>query len=390
MLEGSVVMRIAYDGRPFSFGWIEGMLVYNKQLLGRLAGLFPDNQYHFYFNSIRSDFRGIHSRIGVENARTSVIRIPTVGSDRIDLKLFFDIFLPRALKRDGIDVFHGLRYFVPPARRYRVVTSFHDLFALTIPQYSPEASNRTRAQWYGRAVERSNMMISSSQATKNDLMKYYDVPDKKIRVVHLAPGDHFRPITDDAVKARCREKYGLSSPYILALGGPHPRKNLRGLIRAFAAARTRLRSEHQLVFFGGTADLADLHRDDIEKERVSGDVRFIYPVPDDDLPVIYSMADLFVYPSLYEGFGIPIVEAMSCGTPVVTSNVSSMPEVAADAALLVDPGQPEDICEKIVSVLDDPDLQRSLRQKGLERAKDFSWDKNARETMAVYREVVSG
>lgn len=382
-------MRIAYDGRPFSFGWIEGMLVYNRQLLGRLASLFPDHDYHFYFNSLRSDFHDARSRIGIEQAQTSVIRIPTVGNDRIDLKLFFDIFLPRALKRDEIDVFHGLRYFVPPARTYRVVTSFHDLFALTIPEYSPEASNRMRAQWYKRAIERSDMIISSSQATKDDMMKYYDVADDKVRVVHLAPGEHFRPVTDDAVRERCLKKYGLSTPYILALGGPHPRKNLKGLFRAYALAKNELQSDHTLVFFGGTADLAEHYREDIERERLAGAVQFVYPVPDEDLPVIYSMADLFVYPSLYEGFGIPIVEAMSCGTPVITSNVSSMPEVAGGAALIVEPGEPDDIAAKIVEALGNPELLNTLRRKGLERAKDFSWDKCARETMAVYEEVVS-
>jgi len=383
-------MRIAYDGRPFNFGWIEGMLVYNRELLGRLSSMFPDNEYHFYFNSMRSDPRTIGSRIGIEKAHTSVIRIPTFGNDRIDLRLFFDLFLPGALKKDKIDVFHGLRYFVPPSRNYRVVTTFHDLFALSIPQYSPEASNRTRAQWYKRAVDRSDKIISVSQATKDELMEYYHVPDEKIRVIHEAPGDHFRPVTDDAVGRRCLEQYGLTSPYILALGGPHPRKNLKGLIRAYSVARAQLKFDHLLVFFGGTADLAELYREDIERERLEGQVRFVFPVPDEDLPVIYATADLFVYPSLYEGFGIPIVEAMSCGTPVITSNISSMPEVAGGAALIVDPGQPEDIAEKIVEALGNSELLRSLREKGLERAKDFSWEKNARETMDVYREVVGG
>ncbi len=383
-------MRIAYDGRPFIFGWIEGMLVYNRELLGRLSSMFPDNEYHFYFNSLRSDYRTVGSRIGIDKAHASVIRIPTFGNDRIDLRLFFDLFLPGALKKDKIDVFHGLRYFVPPSRTYRVVTTFHDLFALSIPQYSPEASNRMRAQWYQRAVDRSDKIISDSQATKNELMEYYHVPDEKIRVVHLAQGEHFRPITDDAVRERCLEKYRLTTPYILALGGPHPRKNLKGLIRAYAMARAQLNFDHTLVFFGGTADLADLYRDDIEREKLDGQVRFVFPVPDEDLPVIYSMADLFVYPSLYEGFGIPIVEAMSCGTPVITSNISSMPEVAGGAALIVEPSRPEDIAEKIVEALGNGELMRSLREKGLERAKDFSWQKNARETMDVYREVVDG
>lgn len=383
-------MKIAYDGRPFIFDWIEGMLIYNRRLLPRLAALFPDNEYHFYFNSLRRNFEDIKPRIGIDNPYTSVIRIPTLGRDRFDLKLFFDIFLPRALKRDKIDLFHGLRYHVPAPSRYRVVTTFHDLFALVIPQYSPAGSNRLRAQWYARAIARSDKIISVSQATKNDLMKYYNVADDKVRVVHLAPGENFRPVTDKATRKTCREKYDLSRPYILALGGPHPRKNLKGLIRAYALVKDRLRCDHRLVFFGGTANLADLYREEIEQNRLSRDVRFIYPVPDEDLPVIYSMADALVYPSLYEGFGIPVVEAMTCGTPVITSNIASMPEVAGGAALLVDPTQIEDIADKISSVIESHDFRLRLSRQGLERARDFSWDKHARETMAVYREVVPG
>ena len=382
-------MRIAYDGRPFSFNWIEGMLVYNKELMKQFFSHYPDHEYLFFFNSLKHRFDTISLLQNRQNVSRVVMPIPTVGRDRIDLKLFFDIGLPFYMKRHRIDLFHGLRYFVPPSKSVKVVTTFHDLFALTIPQFSPEASNRSRTAWYARAAERSTMIISASQATKNDLMRFYDVPDWRIRVVPLAPASNFSPVTDTDRRQEIKSKYHLDFPYIMALGGPHPRKNLERVIMAFARFIGKGGSRHRLIFFGGSAGLLQLWAPLIHRLKLDDLVQFICPVPDEDLPGMYSLADLFVYPSLYEGFGIPVVEAMSCGTPVITSTISSMPEVAGGAAVLVDPASVEELSEAMFHILDDQELRCGLIEKGLRRASYFSWEKTARMTMDVYQEALA-
>lgn len=380
-------MRIGYDGRFLTQDLIEGQVVYSKQLLGQLLSLYSSHKYFFFFNSLTQDFENIEFLKRKEDLRKVIMRIPTFPHDGLNLKLFFDISLPFHLKKNKIDVFHGLQNFVPPGGKTKIVTTFHDLLALVHPEFNPPKVNKVWWLWYAKAVKRSAQIIAVSYSTRNDLLKFFDLPSEKIVVIHEAPAPTFRPIEEERIKNSIQCKYHLPSRFILASGGLHARKNLKRAINSFSELKKRTSDEYKLVLFSGSSHLSEIWAPLIHQLKLEGQVVFLYSVPEEDLPVIYSLADLFIYPSLYEGFGIPILEAMSCGTPVITSNLSSMPEVAGDAALLVDPTNTEDLTKAMYQVLNNDTLRNKLTRDGLERVKYFSWEKTSQQTMEVYQRV---
>jgi glycosyltransferase involved in cell wall biosynthesis len=202
-----------------------------------------------------------------------------------------------------------------------------------------------------------------------------------------APDPRFSPVRQEERLQTVRSQYGLGPDFVLAVGNLQPRKNLLRLIKAFASVREQMEGI-QLVVVGKAQWQASAVYETVKHMGLEGDVLFLGYVPDGDLMLLYNCARVFVYPSIYEGFGLPVVEAMACGTPVVTSNTSSLPEVAADAAILVDPHSEEQIADALRRVLLDPDLALSLSRKGLRRAKQFSWQQTAQDTVAVYQTVL--
>jgi glycosyltransferase involved in cell wall biosynthesis len=381
-------MRIAYDGMPFTYNWTEGMLVYNRQLLTHLFDLFPENDYSFFFNSLRQDFADIDLPGRRQQTTRTVMRFPSLPWPGLGLKIYFDLALPRFLRKHRVDLFHGLRYHVPTAIKTRVVTTFHDIFAQVMPDtFSPDIITERRL-WYRRAVDRSDRIIASSAATKDDIVRYYGVPEEKIVVVHLAAALAFKPMTDHVELDQVRRRHHIDFDYILALGSHPIRKNTERILRALAQLRQNDECHHKLALFGVGPQQQQKWAPLIELLGLANHVIFLHPVTNEDLPVLYSMADLFVYPSLYEGFGIPILEAMSCGTPVITSNMSSMAEVAGGAARLIDPLSVDELTDAIRSLLADKAAQKELAELSLKRAQEFSWEKTARQTMAVYESIV--
>lgn len=241
--------------------------------------------------------------------------------------------------------------------------------------------------WLPFALPRLDRILTVSRHTKNDLAKQFNVAMEKIVVIHLAASERFRPLNEDEIDLALSH-VGLCQPYILYVGSIEPRKNLIRLLEAYAQLR-RWSTEWNLVLVG-TRNFwkSSPVRKTAEKLNLKPYVHFTGNIPEADLPGIYNGADLFIYPSLYEGFGLPVLEAMACGTPVITSNTSSLPEVAGEAALLVDPYNVEEIAAAMRYVLDDPDLAQELRIRGLERAKEFTWEKTARQTISIYEKVL--
>ncbi len=241
--------------------------------------------------------------------------------------------------------------------------------------------------WLPLALPKLDKILTVSHHTKNDLGKIFDIPMEKIAVIHLAASEHFRPLAEDEIKLALAH-VGLSQPYILYLGSIEPRKNPIRLLEAYAELR-RWSTRWDLVVVG-THNFwkSSPVRKKTEKLNLKPYVHFIGNVSEADLPGIYNGADLFIYPSLYEGFGLPVLEAMACGTPVITSNTSSLPEVAGEAALFVDPYKVEEIVTAMRQILDDADLARDLRKRGLERVKEFTWAETVRQTISVYEQVL--
>ncbi|MFC1755619.1 glycosyltransferase family 4 protein, partial [Thermoproteota archaeon] len=245
--------------------------------------------------------------------------------------------------------------------------------------------------WTGLSIKGADRIIADSQNTKNDILKYYGADEEKIKVVHLAPDKVYKPIQEKELLDKVRAKYNLISNTIFSIGIIEPRKNIANLLEAFKILKESYGLDYKLAIAGSKGKNGDLPYNEVfHKVKELGlekDVIFLGFVPREDVPLLYNIADLFAFPSLYEGFGLPVLEAMACGTPVVTSNISSLPEVAQDAALLVDPYNVGELAKAMQRVLTDKALQTQLCEKGLAQARKFSWEKTAKKIISIYEEA---
>jgi glycosyltransferase involved in cell wall biosynthesis len=296
--------------------------------------------------------------------------------------------VPWALKREGVTLFHAPHYVLPPLVRCRSVVTIHDCIHLMFPQYLPGRLALAYARWsITTAARRATRVMTVSESSKRDILRFVDVPPEKIDVIYNAYDERFgvEPIEEDVV--RVRERFQLHDEFILYAGNVKPHKNLERLIQAFDLVRQRGLDHLKLVIIGDEVSKYTALRRAVHKHQLHQYVRFLGYVPEETLAVMYRLAGVFVFPSLYEGFGLPPLEAMASGTPVVTSNVSSLPEVAGDAAVLVDPHDPAAIADGIFKVLTDENTRRTLRRKGLERARQFSWEASVRRVREIYCQV---
>ncbi len=296
--------------------------------------------------------------------------------------------VPMALRRERVDLFHAPHYVLPPLVACRSVVTIHDCIHLVFPQYLP---NRL-ALGYARtsialAARRANRVLTVSESSKRDILKYVDLPPDKIDVIPNAYDDRFGLQPPDEEVDRVRERYQLGREFILYAGNVKPHKNLERLIDAFQILRKRGLDDITLVLIGDDISKYAALRRAVHRHQLHKHVRFLGYMPEETLAIMYRLASVFVFPSLYEGFGLPPLEAMASGTPVVTSNVSSLPEVAGDAAVLVDPYDPAAIAEGMLRVLTERQLRESLCAKGLVRARQFSWEASIRRVLEIYGQV---
>lgn len=288
------------------------------------------------------------------------------------------------------DVFFSPGHYAPRFSPVPTVISIMDLAFFHFPEYFTQKDLAQLKSWTNYSVKKAKAVITISDSTKNDIIKLYDVPDKKIHVVYLGIKNavtltpHIYPMQE------LQTKYGISKDFILFVGTLQPRKNIQRLIQAFAELLKQKKyqdSPLQLVIVGKKGWQYDEILAAPKKLGIEDRVKFLDFVPDEELVMLYKNALCFAWPSLYEGFGLPILEAMKLGCPVITSNVSSMPEAGGDASLYVDPEDTEDIAEKLDKVLSDPKLRSEMIEKGKKQVQKFSWEKTAKETLAVLEEV---
>jgi glycosyltransferase involved in cell wall biosynthesis len=272
--------------------------------------------------------------------------------------------IPQQLRRNPADLLH-VSYVAPPLAPCPTVVSVHDIIYTLMPEAFSPRDRLILSSLVPFSMRRAAKVLTLSESSRQDILARYKLAPDKVVAIHLAPAEHFGPAPAADVE-RTRQKYDTSQSFILAVGNLQKRKNLVRLIEAFVQAKQKHKLLHKLVLVGQ------------QHWGYQG------------MPALYSAADLFVYPSLYEGFGLPILEAMACGTPVVTSNTSSLPEIAGQAALMVDPYDTQAIAEAISIVLLDQNLRRTLCAKGSEQASRFSWTETAKRTLCVYQDVVGG
>jgi glycosyltransferase involved in cell wall biosynthesis len=292
---------------------------------------------------------------------------------------------PVTARQSGVDLLHMLAYVSPLVATVPSVVTVHDLSFLRAPERFRPANRTYLSLLTGLSCQRARRIIAVSQHTKKDVMKVYGVPEEKIDVVYSGLDAAFVRPAPEAI-GRFREAHGLPDKFILYLGTIEPRKNLSSLIRAYARVRP---AGVKLVCAGGRGWMSEDVFQTVEELRLSRDVIFPGFVPDDDLPYWYSAAQVFVYPSAYEGFGLPVIEALACGVPTITTNASSLPEAAGDAALLFPPDDSAALAEALARLLADDSLQADLAARGPLQAARFTWQGAAQCTAAVYARALN-
>lgn len=280
------------------------------------------------------------------------------------------------------DVFLSLTHYLPRITKSPAVVSVMDLSYIHFPETFQKKDLYQLTKWTEYSVKKATKVITISQSSKDDIIKYYKIPEKKVKVVHLGLKDI---LMDKASKDP--SEFGVTKRYILFVGTLQPRKNIARLIEAYSLLSQEVKNEHQLVIIGKKGWLYEEILESPKKFIVEEDVIFLDYVTDEDLPMFYKNAKLYVLPSLYEGFGLPILEAMRYGCPVATSNVSSLPEAGGEAAIYFDPQDPKDISNTIQKVLSDSELSKKMIEKGKIHYKKFTWEKAAQEVLRVVEEA---
>jgi glycosyltransferase involved in cell wall biosynthesis len=371
-------VRIAIDARKLRD---YGIGTYVRNLLRELARIDTSSEYVLLCGAadcglaadLGPNFRAVREPAGAYSVREQFA-------------------IPNDLRREHADLFHAPHYVLPALTPCRSVVTIHDCIHLRFPQYLPSRLGYAYARtslW--TATHRARRVITVSEASKRDILRYFRIPESRIDVIYNAIDERFWQEPSGDEMERVRQRYQLTAPFVLYAGNIKPHKNLERLIEAFHLLRQEnagLRDVQLLIIGDEISKYATLRRA-VHRHKLHKFVRFFGFVSDQTLAALYRLADVFVFPSLYEGFGLPPLEAMASGTPVITSNVSSLPEVAGDAALMIDPYEPAAIADAMRRVLTDAALRADLRARGLARARGFSWERSIRRVHEIYREVLA-
>jgi glycosyltransferase involved in cell wall biosynthesis len=301
-----------------------------------------------------------------------------------------NVVIRQAVKRYNLQLIHTLSSMPPFLLldpHIRKVVTTHDVFALSIPGYSSQLDTIMYRYWLPRVLPDMDAIITVSGQSQQDILKYLHPPRERVHIIPYGVRHIFQPFSAAEARAHVTQRLHITRPYMLYVGALTRRKNIETALKAFAQVCAAF-PDMLFVLAGPQSWQATPIASLVQQLGIAEHIHLTGPLTDDDLPALYNGADLFVFPSLYEGFGLPVLEAMACGTPVITSNVSSLPEVAGNAALLVDPYNVDELAGAIRRILSDPALAADLRAKGLERARQFSWERTAQETLEVYRNIL--
>jgi glycosyltransferase involved in cell wall biosynthesis len=350
-----------------------GLMTYAE---GLVNGLFENdtvNDYTLLFYSLRHGSKDMPGPSG-RNFKKEVLKVPDQEFWQRQF-LLDQILLPGYLKSKKMKVFHRPSGYTMPSLKdiFRVLT-VHDLRTLTIG----DEFCRQKISGYEQTLGQLDMCVVVSECTKQDILKHFDIDEKKIRVIYLGADKRFKPAPAADIEA-VKRKYKINGPFLLSIGSV-PRKNIDGIIRGFALSK----AHKDFILVLSCNMEVEKYRQMAAELGVGGRMMILSQLTDQEVVALYSSCHAFVFPSLYEGFGLPILEAMQCGAPVITSDMSSCPEVAGDAAILIDPRNAQELSAAIDSMCTDNALRNGLIHKGFERTKRFSWDSFATEMRKVY------
>jgi glycosyltransferase involved in cell wall biosynthesis len=364
---------------------------YLRHLLGEFAAAADGHQYTLFLSLAQPD-DALSLDLVPPRFRQIALSTPFDGRSENLTKLWFEqVTVPRAARRLGLDLLHAPYWGAPLRPTVPTIVTIHDVIPLILPAYRGGLLVRAYTRLVAAAARRADFVLTDSVASQRDIVRCLGIPDRRVRVVPLAADLRFRPTTDPAALIALRRKYGLPDRYLLYLGGFDRRKNVPLLLHAFARFLAR-RREARLIVAGRLPEQDSVFFPDPRRVAAAlnlGDaVRFIGWVPDEEKPALYAAAVALVFPSRYEGFGLPPLEAMACGTPVIGSTAASLPEVIGDGGLLVAPDDVDGLAGAMFHLWRDAGLRAVLSQQALTHAAGFSWPRVARETRRVYEQVI--
>ncbi|MBK7895333.1 MAG: glycosyltransferase family 4 protein [Anaerolineaceae bacterium] len=370
-------MRIGFDGTPL-LGQRSGVGHYTGRLLAQLVKQYPEWEYLLFSNYPLARLEG------------ELARARPIARQFMSRFVWMQLILPRIIRQMEPHLCHFPNNTAPFCLSCPSIITIHDASLFLHSHTHPTSRLLALRLLLPHVARRATAVITVSHHARQDLIRVLQLPAEKIHVIHEAAPDNFRPLVDPIQRQQLRLRYNLPEKFILFVGTIEPRKNLSRLIQAVAELRRR-GCAARLVLVGPNGWLVNGSLEqEIETLGVKDMVQNLGYVPQEDLPGLYSLATVFAFPSLYEGFGLPPLEAMACGTPVLTSQDSAMAEICGEAALLVDPHAAEAIADGLATLLQDGDLRDCLRQRGLLRVQHYSWERTARETAVVYQNVLNG
>ena len=368
---GVFVVDVGNDGA--------GLETYQVGLIRGLAAIDSENEYIIYCTHPNAA-----AAIGVEQPNFTY-RVLRPSSRWLSLP----VSLPAALVRDGVDFYHATMV-PPPWSPKPYLMSILCFSSWSHPEFFSKGVLRRLNFLLETGIKNARYLLCNSANLMEDIRARFGVSEDRLAVTHLGVGPEFNPSVKNGACALAAERYGLDRPYLLFIGKNQERKNALGVVRAYGRFLRETDSDADLVLVGRKAEPSGPIHDAIEELGLQDRVKRLPYVPYEDLPVLYSAARMFLFPSHWEGFGLPVVESMACGTPVLTSRVTSLPEVAGDAAVIVNPASIDEIAEGMVQIETRPDFRDDLIKRGLERASIFTWENCARATIEYYDRMAAG
>ncbi|WP_457571612.1 glycosyltransferase family 4 protein [Desulfovulcanus sp.] len=374
-------MNIGFDAKRFFLN-LTGLGNYSRSTISILAKYYPEHNYFLYTPKIKKQFTKLLASHNVQ------VRTPENFWAKKFHPFWRSIFLGQIIKKDNLDIYHGLSHEIPlikKSNKTRLVVTIHDLIFLKHPELYSKLDILSYTFKYKKSCQNAHLVVAISEQTKKDIIEYFHIKEQKIKIIHQSCDPNFYEPISALEKKRVRKKYHLPSDFVLYVGALAPRKNLITLIQAISLIPKEIQIPLVLVGQGKTYKQKLIQK--IHELKLNNKVKFLNFVPTNDLPALYQQATVFVYPSLYEGFGIPILEALFSNTPVITSKGSCFKEAGGPSSVYVDPHSPEELAQALEKVINDEWLRQQMATKGRVHAQKFHQKNVAQKLMQAYLEI---
>lgn len=374
-------MKIGIDGRAAKWYRGTGIGTYTYQLINCLNRIDNINKYLLFMPQ--------NSKYDISLKENFHLNNITEGNE---INFWDEVNIPNILKDKNIELYHVPQNGVglPVDKQCRFVITLHDVIPYKMPETVSDRYLKIFSDHIPKIVSQCDGIITVSNYSKKDIIETFNFPEDKVFVTHLAGEDIYKPLDKRISRYIAEKYYSIKGDFILYIGGFSPRKNIVGLIESFSKLLCIYKRDIKLVIAGKKGKSYDIYKKRAEELHISDKVLFPGFISIEHLPYIYNASQLFVYPSFYEGFGLPPIEAMSCGVPVIASNVTSVPEVVGDGGLLINPKDLDNLCNSMLRVLSDKELRKNLITSGLSKASNLSWDKTANKTLSAYNKIIKG